>query len=255
MHPPCSSLRPTRYPFGHVRGLISRASGRWGQWTPSSGTGSLPGGCQGQAWLREDSRTKPHPGPGCWVELNCNLDNEGASASLSLMQSNRLPEKPAASLDAALMSCPSGLHQHMSVTICPTAHQPSLSPHMRAGPGAVCGGGVVRAPLPPYGPCIPPGQHRSPLASPPRPPPAFLTTSLLPLLCLSSLLPGSSFGCLSSSALSSLIFLPSMSMGSGVWVQASRGPCRGREGTMAPQAQDPSATYTAAQGSAGSRTH
>lgn len=34
------------------------------------------------------------PRPGCCVELNCNLDSEGAHAFLNLIQSNRLPEKP-----------------------------------------------------------------------------------------------------------------------------------------------------------------
>lgn len=107
-----------------------------------------------QAFLR-DTRDIPGPGktagqnnvpgqppPGCNVELNCSLDNEGAGAFLSLMQSNKLPgfarEVCLPALMWPLMSCPSGLRQHTSVTIHPAAiSQPPLC--TGAGPGAMQG--------------------------------------------------------------------------------------------------------------------
>lgn len=59
--------------------------------SPSRGTRVTPGPRKTAA----QSNVLGQLRPGCCVELNCNLDNEGGRAFLSLMQSNRLPEKPA----------------------------------------------------------------------------------------------------------------------------------------------------------------
>ena len=111
----------------------------WGQQLPSGrGAGraqlgprvSLSGEPQGHARPQEDSWTKPRFWPAQatrGIDLNCNLDNEGASGFLSLMQSNRLlssAEKPACPPTRPLASCPSGLRQHMSVTIRPQPVSP-----------------------------------------------------------------------------------------------------------------------------------
>lgn len=81
------------------------------------------------------------------IELNCNLDNEGASAFLSLMQSNKLPrfaEKPACPPTRPLASCPSGLRQHMSVTI-RRRQSARITPHTNVT-GLQAGGAGVPAP-------------------------------------------------------------------------------------------------------------
>lgn len=64
---------------------------------------------------------------GC-AARNCELDSDRTTAFLSLMHLNKLLSfRGKAALPRwmwPLVSCPSGLHQQMSVTMCPAAHQP-----------------------------------------------------------------------------------------------------------------------------------
>lgn len=159
--------------------------------TPSSGPADLSRGPQGHAWPQEDSWTKRHSRPAQptrGTELNCNLDDEGASAFLSLMHSNKLPsavETPAAHPPTRpRAACPRGLRQHMSVTIRP----PPVSPHHPAherdrrraeGAGIPCPCRFVAFLFWPGGREAHPGFSVSPVScllttfSPP-PPPSFL---------------------------------------------------------------------------------
>lgn len=105
------SWDPARLPQGHRD-------------TPGPGKTAGPSTVPGQ----------PQPG-GC-AELNCNLDNEGAGAFLSLMQWNkpRWAEKPARRPDAASRVLPRGLRQRLSATVrpppapAPATASPSLRP-------------------------------------------------------------------------------------------------------------------------------
>lgn len=99
------SWDPARLPQGHRD-------------TPGPGKTAGPSTVPGQ----------PQPG-GC-AELNCNLDNEGAGAFLSLMQWNkpRWAEKPARRPDAASRVLPRGLRQRLSATVRPPPARPRPLP-------------------------------------------------------------------------------------------------------------------------------
>lgn len=69
----------------------------------------------------------PGSRPGC-AARNCELDSDRTAAFLSLMHLNKLQsfhgKAPLPRWMWPLVSCPSGLHRQMSVTMCPAAHQP-----------------------------------------------------------------------------------------------------------------------------------